>query len=184
MVLQRVRTFWHSLSDETRVGLASGVVLSLLLAGVVALHRETALGLSVLQSGVQAGTVTADVLGELRRGVVFLYPGFFVGVGVTIWWYARRGMPPSRRSRVVLLATLTFVPVATTVVLGFAGALAVVGTLLVDGGVLTAVVMGFFFGGLVFAVALGGATFLFVGTVFSAGIGLTVGYGLTALAGR
>lgn len=183
MVRRRARTVWSSLSDETRVGFASGLVLSVALAVTVALHRELALGMGVLPHAIHAGTATPKP-DDLRRGVVLLYPGFFAGAGAGIWWHVRHGLPASARSSAKVLVALTAVPVVTTLLLGVLGFAAVVGALSLEGGIVSGVVLGLFFGGLVFGVALGGALVVLLGTLLSAGVGLCVSHGLAVLGDR
>lgn len=176
------RMAWWSLSDETRVGLSGGVTISLLLAALVATYSDVALGLSVLQYGVRAGTVTDEALHSLTSGVVFLLPGFLCGLGSAIHHRLVTGTAPSKRARVVILALLTVFPVTLTMLLGFVGFAVVVATLFVDGGVGAALVMGVFLGGLLMGVALGGATVMVPFVAASAAVGLTVGHGLVAAA--
>ncbi|WP_137285622.1 hypothetical protein [Halorussus salinisoli] len=163
------------LPDESRLGLLGGVILAGQLAVLVVLKSNVALGVSLLRYGVQSGTVRPAVLTALLPGVVFVFPGLIVGLGVGYLHRRRTSDPLSRRSQATLVALLTLVPTVLTLILGLAGFALVVGGTFVDSGLVATVTMGVFFGALVFAVALGGVTAMVLVVGVPAGIGVTVG---------
>lgn len=175
MALGHPRTVWRSASEETRIGVQGGVGVTLALAALVVVFRDLVLGLSLLKYGVLLGNVTDDLVRELASGWLFLLPGFLAGVGAAVKFRADTGTRPSTRSLAEILLFLVAFPTTLAVLLGAVGFVGVFVFLLVDAGLMSALIMGVFLGGLLVGVAMGGATVLLLFVSVPAGIGLLLG---------
>lgn len=157
MIGTRIRKYWHTFSLETRIGIGSGIVLTVFIGLIATFHTVTSLDTSILQSGLRAAVLLSEPEPQLEtrrflyQGLTFLLPlllpGFIVGTLLPIIYrYARNNSNTSpQRWKIIIVCAI--VPVATifvfvTLLLLIIYVILVAGTALTSGRIVAAVLGG------------------------------------------
>lgn len=174
-MLAGARGWWRRRSPTVRAGVGGGALATLAAAALLAVQTDPSHWAGVLArvSLARSAPWLLPAVGVCLPCVgAFLLPGFLGGGFAAHRYRALAATDPGPPAAVALIAFVVLLPVTVALGLGFLAWLAVAVAILVDSGLLAALLFGAFFGALLFGLALGGAVVFAVLGALSAPAGL------------